>query len=271
MCTIIGFDEHARNPSIPKVRMNTINPSHADPLEYQGETCPHLGLLNDPETTLAYPSTANVCFHARPVASPSLGHQRLFCQSGQHADCPVFARSLIAPLPPEVRLHERRSSFGRRSFVPVLLGSLVVILAVVATYWVVHSGLLSGGTGVATPTQTSTVTPVATLATPTESQPSQTPTLTNTPATPTLATQTETPTETATPTMTAKPTLPGLFDITITFLPTTAGPGNPVINTLVPIPTIPDATALPTPDPFPPDPPTPLPATQPPVATPSFP
>ncbi len=39
--------------------------------------CPHMAIEDDPTTSLAYPSSMNLCFHARPVVSPNLTHQNL--------------------------------------------------------------------------------------------------------------------------------------------------------------------------------------------------
>lgn len=183
------------------------------------KVCPHLGLIQDPQTSLAYPSSWNVCFHARPVAPPNLEHQRLFCQSGQYRDCPVFVKSSVAPLPPDIRLLEKKPIFRNRVIPPIFLGSIALIFVIIGMIWVVQSGNLPGGAG--HPTRSLIKVPWETKIS----------VYTDTPVT--LVTETETPTmppsQTASPTSTRYPSL----------TPT---------NTLRPIVIVPTQTNVPTPD-----------------------
>ncbi len=55
-----------------------------------GVTCPYLGLVDDAETALAYPSPWNCCFrHGAPV-SVTLEHQRNYCLATAYVGCPVY-------------------------------------------------------------------------------------------------------------------------------------------------------------------------------------
>jgi LysM repeat protein len=118
---------------------NDISPENAK--ERQAKVCPYLGLLQDPQTTLAFPSASNLCHHAKPLASPSTEYQRFFCLNGrQHTQCPVFSRSELAPLPPEIsgsRTH--KPLMGKptemRILLPVLIGCVVLIFGIIGVAW----------------------------------------------------------------------------------------------------------------------------------------
>lgn len=52
--------------------------------------CPYLGLPDDNQTRMAFPSEGNLCHKAQPPASIAREHQSGFCLSSQHIACPVF-------------------------------------------------------------------------------------------------------------------------------------------------------------------------------------
>jgi hypothetical protein len=56
----------------------------------KGKVCPFLGLKDDSDTALAYPSPANHCFRSNPPIAIKLDHQREFCLSGNHRLCGLF-------------------------------------------------------------------------------------------------------------------------------------------------------------------------------------
>jgi hypothetical protein len=74
------------------------------------EICPHLGLAEDIQTCLAYPSHWNLCHRSRPASVPRLGHQRKTCLSSVHTACPVFQREQVSLLPAHLR--DRRKAIG---------------------------------------------------------------------------------------------------------------------------------------------------------------
>ncbi len=139
--------------------------------EKQAKACPYLGLLQDPQTTLAFPSASNLCYHAKPLAAPSIEYQRSFCLNGrQHTLCPVFSRSELAPLPPEISGTSATillfgKPIAKRSILPILLGCVVLVLAVIGAIWLFNgrrggNGALSGQP--ASPTSPSGILPLAT-------------------------------------------------------------------------------------------------------------
>ena len=88
--------------------------------------CPHLGLLSDPDTALAFPSARNCCHHANPVEPVNFEHQSSHCFSAAHAHCPVFLRSVKESLP--VDLQVITPSQGRRG---IAIGGIVSALILV--------------------------------------------------------------------------------------------------------------------------------------------
>ncbi len=72
-------------------------------------TCPYLGLLDDPEANLTYPSFENRCYATVARESIPLSEQAVFCLGGKSTSCPRYmalhgapaaTASTAAPLPP---------------------------------------------------------------------------------------------------------------------------------------------------------------------------
>lgn len=89
--------------------------------------CPFIGFEEDPETALAYPAPYNFCNHCKPIAPVSLGHQRSACLTREFANCPVFQKDTLEPLPRELR-GVRPESFKPTPWIPV--GILVLVVMV---------------------------------------------------------------------------------------------------------------------------------------------
>ncbi len=96
------------------------------------QICPHLGLIDDERTALAFPSDWNDCHHSKPVASIKLDHQRNYCLSPNHKNCVVYLRSSEKTLPRELR---NRVPARPRVGVPVWKISLALLfLALMAGF-----------------------------------------------------------------------------------------------------------------------------------------
>src|ERR1035437_1932483 len=121
--------------------MTSNNASPELPKEKLTKVCPYLGLLQDSQTALSFPSGSNLCYHANPIASPSMEYQRLVCLNGRrHTLCPVFTRSELAPLPPEgsggsANILLLVKPARKRLLLPILLGVVVLILAGIGFWW----------------------------------------------------------------------------------------------------------------------------------------
>ena len=96
-------------------------------------TCPHLGIPDDPQTCLAFPSEWNLCYRAKPVSAVSLGQQRKTCLLPVYTRCPVFLRERAGPLPSKLR-GARATSWSRRVVLIVLMLILVFGLWVIWQY-----------------------------------------------------------------------------------------------------------------------------------------
>jgi chromosome partitioning protein len=76
------------------------NTSSATPIKisqeerlHKGSFCSFLGKEEDPQTMMAYPSIWNKCHRARPLVSPSLKHQNIFCLSDNYCSCPMLQKT----------------------------------------------------------------------------------------------------------------------------------------------------------------------------------
>ena len=63
------------------------------------ESCPYLGLHDDPRTSLAYPSVWNYCYRADPPASVIPSHQVTTCINREYVNCPVYLAEAGKALP----------------------------------------------------------------------------------------------------------------------------------------------------------------------------
>jgi chromosome partitioning protein len=69
----------------------------------RGAFCSYLGRDDDPQTMLGYPSIWNKCHRSKPIVSPSLGHQNIFCLSNNHLSCPMLQEKAKGSLPSQLR------------------------------------------------------------------------------------------------------------------------------------------------------------------------
>ena len=74
------------------------------------QVCPHLGVEEDLQTCLGYPSPWNLCHHCKPASPVRLSHQRDMCLAQAHTGCPVFQSPEAHPLPLALRARPRRRS-----------------------------------------------------------------------------------------------------------------------------------------------------------------
>jgi hypothetical protein len=56
----------------------------------KARVCQYLGLKNDSDTALSYPSPANHCYRINPVTPIKIDHQEEFCLSGKHRLCLIY-------------------------------------------------------------------------------------------------------------------------------------------------------------------------------------
>ena len=227
----------------------------------EANTCPYLGLINDPNTSTTFPDTANACHQAKPPALVKLDYQSSTCLQDAHRECPGyihtwqdgFPKSLLRPKPIFNLVSIERFAW------------ILVAIPVILFLWAGFTGRLlflsldfrpkSASTPTSRPFFTRTPTKTFTF----------TVTLT---ATESPLPQTETPTPTQTRTRTATLTRSGTPTATQSFwiLPTntpisTDPPSQPPTQTTAPTrppaPTQPPPTSAPPTEPPPPSTPTP--------------
>lgn len=64
--------------------------------------CPHLGILDDPDTSHSFPSTWNACFHAKIPSVPNFEHQEKICLTDGYVSCPVYQSAKGSVFPAEL-------------------------------------------------------------------------------------------------------------------------------------------------------------------------
>ena len=100
---------------------------------HTNRTCPSLGLMDDAQTSLAFPSIWNNCYRSRPVAPPKLKYQEEVCLCENHRECPLFLSEQTVPLPGHIRSprsHSKSSkgTLGRIIFLLLILGVVFALV-----------------------------------------------------------------------------------------------------------------------------------------------
>jgi hypothetical protein len=96
------------------------------------QSCPFLGMKNDPATFLAYPSKWNTCYRVEPVSTPVFSHQRDFCLQASHHDCPVFKAELGERMPEALVLPVSGMAKRKKRIIAVIVGGVLILLLVIA-------------------------------------------------------------------------------------------------------------------------------------------
>lgn len=88
--------------------------------------CPYLGLQDDPETHVAFPSETNFCHHLKTPGPVNLEYQRTFCQSGRHLLCAVFPEGRYTRLPVQAQVVAGERTLIRRPWLLTIVTFLFV-------------------------------------------------------------------------------------------------------------------------------------------------
>ena len=94
--------------------------------------CPYLGLEDDADTSLAFPSVWNTCHRGRRTVSPSLEHQAEHCLNENHRNCVAFPDGQATlPLPHRLRASyndtKKSQPSAYQSFAFIFIGILVLL------------------------------------------------------------------------------------------------------------------------------------------------
>lgn len=185
------------------------------------ETCPHVGLPEDPKTWLAFAAEGNCCHYAQPAWPIDPGHQEAFCLSDAYVACPMLEEPKNAPLLPTLRAGDANHRSRGRTLFLIAVAALLLAGTLFAGGW-----LLGQARGASSPE------PSTGMAAETTMEASSTPSATSPPATAThepaalLAGAEATSTATATPSppvaATTRPPSTPTATSTVTATPVTA-------------------------------------------------
>lgn len=196
------------------------------------ETCPYVGLPDDPETWLAFAAEGNCCHYAQPAWPIDPDHQEAFCLSEGYVACPMLEEPEDTPLLPDLRAGDGGERSRGRTLLLVAVGTFLLAGA-----------LFAGGRLLDQARGASSSAPAAGVVAETTAIPSSTPSATSPPATAThepaallvvgemtlTSTTTPSPTATATATSTSTPTeTPATLTIGATPSPTATATATPV-------------------------------------------
>jgi len=117
-------------------------------------TCKYLGLKTDPCSLASYPSGANCCHGCIPESVPNLAHQREFCLSDNHKNCPVFSADSLIHMPEEYGHRSDGKTKDRPGFWPAII-VIGILLGLIASVVLVFPNLLpqQADSAWSTPTQ----------------------------------------------------------------------------------------------------------------------
>lgn len=108
--------------------------------------CPSLGLVDDKDTSLSFPSKWNTCQRSDPIAPPRFEHQKEFCLGGKYGECPLFISQQAMPLPQDLRIPRSLSDTTGKSSRRNIWIVLMICIAVLAIGW-----KMAAGRGVSSP------------------------------------------------------------------------------------------------------------------------
>jgi hypothetical protein len=90
--------------------------------------CPYLGLIDDPDTCLAFPTERNSCQRTVPAEIISLEHQGSYCLTYKYTQCPIYMGESGSAINAD-RARARRSKFLRRGCITIWLTVVLVGIA----------------------------------------------------------------------------------------------------------------------------------------------
>ena len=103
-------------------------------------TCPSLGLMDDKDTSLGFPSNWNTCQRSSPIATPRFEHQAEFCLGGKYGECPLFLSQQARPMPQALRNPRNSSDKTGNNSLRNFGIALMVFVAVLAFGWKAAAG-----------------------------------------------------------------------------------------------------------------------------------
>lgn len=111
---------------------------HINPVSH---LCPFLGLQDDADSLVAFPSNLNYCHHGQPISSIRFNHQEEFCLGKKHLECPVFLQEQAAPQSGAIGAYRAQTKVSQKK-----LGKSLVVLFVILTIFGVLGWTFTGKT-----------------------------------------------------------------------------------------------------------------------------
>ncbi len=95
--------------------------------------CPHLGLIDDSETTATFPTWDHACNLTSPPTLIALDYQRSCCLDSSHINCPGFKSSWEDGFPKDICGHapKRLRNFPKRLVIILSISIITIIILIV--------------------------------------------------------------------------------------------------------------------------------------------
>ena len=124
--------------------MNSPNENMPEVPKNLRRICPFLGVLEDPETSLGFPSEMNYCHAAEPPGVPRFDQQLDRCLSLTYLGCPVYSAQEKGPLPKDIRLGIKGGGVPikiQSSWLVRTIGAFIIATLIFFIGWFGVSGL----------------------------------------------------------------------------------------------------------------------------------
>jgi LysM repeat protein len=100
------------------------------------KSCPHLGLRNDTQTALGFPSQGNFCHHIKPPVPIRRDHQQNYCLSAGYTACPL----IVQPDKKEALQIIDVDPTRRRLITLLKYGSALLLLLIIVAGAIIEAG-----------------------------------------------------------------------------------------------------------------------------------
>jgi len=100
--------------------------------------CPHLALRGDTDSYAAFPSSINACFRGSHPVTPMIAHQRFFCLTQNHIDCPFYKNKEERKFPKDIQY--KTAGLSRKQKGLLLIGISGFLIVMVFLFFIFGEG-----------------------------------------------------------------------------------------------------------------------------------
>jgi hypothetical protein len=93
-------------------------------------SCPYLGMINDAETSVSFPSDWNYCHRCVPKRVPTYTHQSSYCLTKEHTTCTVYISEPGLKMPNEIVHKEKKEIVFKHKPTFLIIPILLIFVAV---------------------------------------------------------------------------------------------------------------------------------------------